>query len=47
MEDKEFIIRGVAHDNDVAKIAVLGVPDCPGIAHKIFDALAIVMLMLI
>lgn len=41
MEDKEFIIRGVAHDNDVAKIAVLGVPDCPGIAHKIFDALAI------
>lgn len=40
MEDKEFTIRGVAHDNDVAKIAVLGVPNNPGIAHSIFSALA-------
>lgn len=40
MEDKEFTIRGVAHDNDVAKIAVLGVPNNPGIAHAIFSALA-------
>ena len=40
MEEKEFIIRGVAQDNNVAKIAVLGVPDQPGIAYKIFSALA-------
>lgn len=40
MEEKEFIIRGVAHDLNVAKIAVLGVPDQPGIAYKIFSALA-------
>jgi len=40
MEDKDFTIRGVAHDNDVAKIAVLGVPNNPGIAHSIFSALA-------
>lgn len=40
MEDKEFNIRGVAHDCDVAKIAVLGVPNHPGIAHSIFAALA-------
>lgn len=40
MEDKEFIIRGVAHDNDVAKVAVVGVPNNPGIAHAIFSALA-------
>lgn len=40
MEEKEFVIRGVAHDKDVAKIAVLGVPNNPGIAHSIFSALA-------
>lgn len=40
MEDKEFIIRGVAHDNNVAKVAVVGVPNNPGIAHAIFSALA-------
>lgn len=40
MEEKEFIIRGVAHDLNVAKIAVLGVPDQPGVAYKIFSALA-------
>ena len=40
MEDKEFNIRGVAHDCDVAKVAVLGVPNNPGIAHSIFAALA-------
>ena len=40
MEEKEFIIRGVAQDSNVAKIAVLGVPDRPGIAYKIFSALA-------
>ena len=40
MEDKDFVIRGVAHDEKVAKIAVLGIPNTPGIAHEIFSALA-------
>ena len=40
MEEKEFVIRGVTHDTNVAKIAVLEVPDRPGIAYKIFSALA-------
>ena len=40
MQEKDFVIRGVAHDANVAKIAVLGVPDQPGIAHQIFSALA-------
>jgi aspartate kinase len=40
MEEKEFIIRGVTHDTNVAKIAILGVPDKPGIAYKIFSELA-------
>jgi aspartate kinase len=40
MEEKDFVIRGVAHDDKVAKIAVLGVPNNPGIAHLIFSALA-------
>lgn len=40
MEEKDFIIRGVAHDDKVAKLAVLGVPNHPGIAHSIFSALA-------
>ncbi|MDR3565440.1 MAG: aspartate kinase [Negativicutes bacterium] len=40
MEEKEFIIRGVTHDTNVAKIAILGVPDKPGIAYKIFSVLA-------
>lgn len=40
MEEKDFIVRGVTHDMNVAKVAVLGVPDRPGIAFKIFSALA-------
>lgn len=40
VEDKDFMIRGVAHDTNVAKVAILGVPDVPGIAHTIFSALA-------
>ncbi len=40
MEEREFIIRGVAHDNNVAKVAVLGVPDKPGIAYLLFSELA-------
>jgi len=33
-------VRGVAHDNDVAKITVRGVPDRPGIAATLFEPLA-------
>ena len=40
VEDKDFEIRGVAHDQKVAKIAVLGVENVPGVAHTIFAALA-------
>ena len=40
VEDKDFEIRGVAHDTKVAKVSVIGVPNNPGIAHKLFKALA-------
>lgn len=40
MEEKEYVVRGVTHDADVAKVAVLGVPDRPGVAYKLFAALA-------
>lgn len=40
MEEKEFIIRGVADDTNVAKIAILGIPNTPGIAYSIFSKLA-------
>ncbi len=33
-------VRGIAHDTDVAKITVVGVPDRPGIATQIFEPLA-------
>jgi aspartate kinase len=33
-------VRGLAHDTDVGKITVTGVPDRPGIAHSIFAPLA-------
>ncbi len=33
-------VRAIAHDLDVAKITVVGVPDHPGIAAAIFDPLA-------
>jgi aspartate kinase len=40
MAERDFIIRGVTHDTNVAKIAILGVPDKPGIAYKVFSVLA-------
>ena len=40
VEEKSFIIRGVTHDEHVSKVAVLGVPNVPGVAHEIFSALA-------
>ncbi len=33
-------VKGVAHDLDVAKVTVVGVPDRPGIATAIFEPLA-------
>ncbi len=39
MEERNRV-RGVAHESDVAKITVMGVPDRPGIAAAIFEPLA-------
>jgi len=39
MEKKE-VVRGIALDENVAKIGILKVPDRPGIAAKLFGALA-------
>ncbi|HEX6511072.1 MAG TPA: aspartate kinase [Chloroflexota bacterium] len=33
-------VSGIAHDPDVAKITVVGVPDQPGVAHRLFAPLA-------
>ena len=40
MEIKQYLIRGVAQDKNVAKITVLGIPNKPGFAYKIFSELA-------
>ena len=37
---EKMLIRGVTRDNDVARIAVIGVENTPGIAFRIFSALA-------
>lgn len=37
---EKMLIRGVTRDNDVARIAVIGLEDTPGIAFRIFSALA-------
>jgi aspartate kinase len=33
-------VRGIAHDSDVARITLMGVPDRPGVAAAIFEPLA-------
>ncbi|HSP65824.1 MAG TPA: aspartate kinase [Candidatus Deferrimicrobium sp.] len=38
MEDRPKV-RGIAHDTDVAKVTMLGVPDRPGIAAAVFGPL--------
>ncbi len=38
--ERNLLVTGVAYDTDVAKIAVLDVPDKPGIAEKLFSSLA-------
>ena len=35
-----FVVRSITHDTEVAKVAVLGVPDKPGIAARVFSSLA-------
>ena len=37
---EKLLIKGVAKDDDVVRIAVVGLPDKPGIAFKIFSLLA-------
>ena len=37
---EKAIVSGVVLDEDIAKISVMGVPDKPGIAFKLFSALA-------
>ena len=37
---EKMLIRGVARDNDVARIALVGLEDKPGIAFKVFSLLA-------
>lgn len=37
---EKMLIRGVARDNNVARLSIIGVPDAPGIAFKVFSALA-------
>lgn len=38
--ERERIVNGIAHDMKVAKVSLLDVPDQPGIAAKLFQALA-------
>ncbi len=33
-------VRGIAHDDDVARLTILAVPDKPGIAYKLFQTLS-------
>jgi aspartate kinase len=37
---EKMLVRGVARDNDIARIAVIGVEDKPGVAFKLFSILS-------
>ena len=37
---EKMLIKGVAKDDNIARISIVGVPDLPGIAFKIFSLLA-------
>lgn len=37
---EKMLIRGVARDNDIARISIIGVEDKPGIAFRVFSLLA-------
>ncbi len=38
--EKDMLVIGVAHDTNVAKIAITGVPDRPGVAYRMFSRMA-------
>jgi len=38
--EKKGVVTGVAHDKNVVKIGVFGVPDQPGVAYRLFSELA-------
>ena len=37
---EEVVVSGITYDKDQAKISIIGAPDKPGIASKIFSAVA-------
>lgn len=37
---EKMLISGVAKDNDVARVSIIGVPDRPGLAFKVFSKLS-------
>ncbi len=37
---EKMLVRGVAKDTSVARISIVGLPDTPGVAFKLFDRLA-------
>lgn len=37
---EKMLIKGVARDNDIARIAIVGLEDKPGVAFKVFDIMA-------
>ncbi|MBQ7837696.1 MAG: aspartate kinase [Clostridia bacterium] len=37
---EKMLVRGVTKDTDVARVSIIGVPNVPGIAYKIFGKLA-------
>ena len=37
---EKMLVRGVARDNDIARISLVGVHDTPGIAYRVFSKLA-------
>ncbi|MFC1714158.1 aspartate kinase [Candidatus Poribacteria bacterium] len=40
VDDMEgVVIRGIAHEEGQAKVSLFGIPDVPGVAYKIFDAI--------
>ncbi|HEY8487082.1 MAG TPA: aspartate kinase [Limnochordales bacterium] len=38
--EKAMVVTGVTHDANVAKVVILDVPDRPGVAYRLFSALA-------
>ena len=37
---EKMLIKGVAKDDKVGRVSIIGVPDTPGIAYKVFSRLA-------